>query len=243
MKKTLLFNLILLLIAVLFVQDSRAETTLAGHTRDVTSVAFLPDGTIRLPAAFPGFRLDVTVAFSPDGTILASGSDDGTVRLWDVTTRTNTATLADNPYGVESVAFSPDGTTLATASLYSIKLWDIATLTNTATFAGEYFESVAFSPDGTTLATASWDGIKLWDVATRTSTAIRTAILEETPYGGVKSVAFSSDGTLATASEDGTVKLWDVATGNAAILEGHTDEVTSVAFSPDGTTPRYRVRG
>ena len=46
MKKTLLFNLILLLIAVLFVQDSRAETTLEGHTRDVTSVAFSSDGTI-----------------------------------------------------------------------------------------------------------------------------------------------------------------------------------------------------
>ena len=102
-----------------------------------------------------------------------------------------------------------------------------------ATLAGKIFESMAFSPDGKTLATASWDGIKLWDVATRRS----TAILEETPYGGVKSMAFSPDGTLATGSEDGTITLWDVATGNSATLEGHGHrwDVTSVAFSPDGT--------
>ncbi len=208
MKKILLFNLIL---SILFVQNSLAQTALEGHRRDVTSVAF-----------------------APNGTILASGSEDGTVVLWDMATRTNITTFEDNIYGVESVAFSPDGTTLATASLYSIKLWDIATRTNIATLEGRYFESVAFAPDGQTLASASWEGIKLWDVATRTS----TTILEETPYGGVESVAFSRDGTLATtASEffDDTIKLWNVATGNAITLKGHTGNVTSLVFSRDGT--------
>ncbi len=208
MQKILLFNLIL---SILFVQNSLAQNSLEGHTQDVTSVVF-----------------------SRDGTILASGSDDGTVKLWDMATRTHITTFEDNPYGVESVAFSPDEKTLATASLYSIKLWDIATRTNTATLEGKFFESVAFSPDGKTLASASFDGIKLWDMATRTS----TAILEETPYGGVESVVFSRDGTLATtASEffDYTIKLWDVATGNTITLKGHTGNVTSVVFSRDGT--------
>ena len=131
MKKNRLFTLALLVVGILLVQESHAQTTLVGHSRDVTSVAF-----------------------SPNGTILASGSDDGTVVLWDMVTRTNIATLEDNIYGVESVAFSPDGKTLATASLYSIKLWDVATHTNTATLEGKYFESVAFAPDGKTLASA-----------------------------------------------------------------------------------------
>ena len=194
---------------VLFLRNGLTEDTLVGHTSNVTSVAF-----------------------SPYGTLLASGSDDGTVVLWDVATSTNTATLEDNIYGVDAMAFSHDGTTIATASIYSIKLWDVATGTNIATLEGKFFESVAFSPDGKTLASASWDGIKLWDIATRKT----TLILEETPYGGVESVVFSPDGkTLATASDDGTIKLWDVATGNVFILKGHTDDVYSVAFSSDGT--------
>ena len=199
-------------------------TILEGHTWDVTSVTF-----------------------SPDGTTLASGSRDGTIKLWDVATRINTATLeghtdgvtsvAFSP-GVTSVAFSPDGTILSSASDSQdgmVKLWDVATRTNTARLEGHTrLTSIAFSPDGTTLASGSWDGmVKLWDVATRTNTARL-----EGHTDGVTSVAFSPDGTtLASGLGDGTIKLWDVATRtNIAILEGSVNGVGSAAFSPDGTT-------
>ena len=108
-----------------------------------------------------------SVAFSPDRTTLASGSDDATIKLWDVTTSTNIATLEGHTNRVNPVAFSPDGTTLASGGWEAIKLWDVAARTNIATFKGHTDEvnSVAFSSDGATLASGSRDGtILLWDM-------------------------------------------------------------------------------
>ena len=190
------------------------------------------------------------MAFSPDGTLLASAGgeefqEDGTIKLWDVATHENIATLEGHTDPVFSVVFSPDGTLLASGSGDgtdgTIKLWDVATRENIATLRNVVGDvaSVAFSPDGTMLASASLSDagffdfqgtVKLWDVATREN----IATLEANAF----SVAFSPDGTtLASGSVDGTVKLWDVATReNIATLEGHAYWVWSVSFSPDGTT-------
>ena len=143
-------------------------------------------------------------------TILASGSWDNTVKLWDVATKQNTATLEGHTYVVWPVAFSPDGTTLASGSLdNTVKLWDVATGTNITTLEGhtDGVNSVAFSPDGTLLASGSWDDtVKLWDVATHENIATL-----EGHTGGVYSLEFSPDGTtLASGSGAGTSILWDV---------------------------------
>ena len=174
-----------------------------------------------------------SVAFSlVDATLLATGSRDGTVKLWDVVTQQDIATLEGHMSGVNSVVFSSDGVTLATGSWDgTVKLWDVTTQQDIATLKvyTEGITSVAFSSDEVTLATGSWDRtVKLWDVETERD----IATFRHT--SGVHSVSFSSDGAiLATGSWDRTVKLWDVATRqNIATFEEHTAEVNSVVFSP-----------
>ncbi|MGB4267669.1 MAG: PDZ domain-containing protein, partial [Spirochaetota bacterium] len=109
----------------------------------------------------------LSVAFSPNGELLASGSLDNTVKLWNIIDKTCIATLKGHEKDVKSVAFSPDGKLLASGSRdKTIKLWNVAGKTCIATLAGHEEEvySVAFSPDGKLLASGSADNtIKLWE--------------------------------------------------------------------------------
>jgi WD40 repeat protein len=178
-----------------------------------------------------------SVSFSPDGKTLASGSEDKTIKLWDVATGKPITTLTGHTSTVYGVSFSPDGKTLASRSDdKTIKLWDVATGKPITTLTGHdsQVNSVSFSPDGKTLASGSEDKtIKLWDVATGKPI---TTLKGHASW--VYSVSFSPDGkTLASGSTDNTIKLWDVATGKPiTTLTGHDSWVYSVSFSPDGKT-------
>jgi tetratricopeptide (TPR) repeat protein len=153
-----------------------------------------------------------SVAFSPEGKILASGSRDGTLILWDVAERQPLGQpLTAHKREVMSLAFSPDGKILASGSGdNTVILWDVAErqpLGQPLTAHKREVMSLAFSPDGKTLASGNRDGsLILWDVAERQRLGRPLAGHTASVY----SVAFSPDGkTLVSGSEDSSIILWN----------------------------------
>ena len=196
------------------------------------------------------------LSFSPDGTTLAGGGENK-VWLWDVVGGQVKTTLPGPTDWVTSLSFSPDGTTLAGGGKNKVWLWDVVSgqvKTSFESARGVVF-SLSFSPDGTTLAgggeMGAGDGtnkVWLWDVV---SGRVKASLEHTKPF---YSMSFSPDGmTIATAggswsistasgaggssTGDKTVGLWDVVSGQKkATLIGHTSDVNSVSFSPEGTT-------
>ena len=154
------------------------------------------------------------LAFAPDGSRLVSGDAAGVVKLWDVASGQERASLRANDArsGVAAIAISPDGTLFVTAGFLdrSVRFWNAANGEPRGEFprTGPGVIDLAFSPDGTTLAMARYDGtIPLWEVAPARE---RGAVQAQGQR--LQSVDFSSDGRLlATGGLDGAVRFWDVA--------------------------------
>ncbi|MCJ1267070.1 hypothetical protein MMC22_006955, partial [Lobaria immixta] len=179
-------------------------------------------------------QVDIVV-FSPDGQLLASGSQDCTVRLWNMQTGECCSLLKGYSSDVNIVVFSPDCQLVASASCdCTVRLWDAQNGECRSLFEGhsDWVNSVVFSPDGQLVASGSQDcTVRLWDAQTG-----KCRSLLEGHSGYVQIVVFSPDGQLvASGSWDGTVRLWDAQTGKCrSLFEGHFKWVYSVVFLPDG---------
>jgi WD40 repeat protein len=224
------------------------------HGTLIDPVLFSPDGRLLLTAAFmsdsavlwdiatgqprePRLKHNkhvAALAFSRNGELAATGSYDGTARIWDVASGTLRATI-NHGEGVVAVGFSPQGDRLITGSEDSTaRVWDISTarlLVGPLRHNGSV-RAVAFSPDGERLLTASADGTaRLW-IAT-TGQPMGNLIMHG---GGIWVARFSPDGRrLLTGSWDGTARLWDAASGQSLSRPFvHEDQIRSAVFSSDG---------
>jgi len=238
-------------VAVLWSTDGRRLHTLRGeHRAGLYMATFDPagaliatagrDGTAGIWSAQDG-RLVARlthpasvnwVAFSPSGDRLATGCEDGFVRLFSPAGAPIGSVDTGSP--VTHLSWSPSGDRLASAGQGGARLWDPARSALVRTLdAGESVARVEFAPDGQTIATASAGGaVRLHPVAESGASRILSG-----HRATIYDLAFSADGArLVTASADGTARLFALPAGDlVASLEGHRDVVWSAVFSPDGS--------
>ncbi|XP_043075890.1 TAF5-like RNA polymerase II p300/CBP-associated factor-associated factor 65 kDa subunit 5L [Puntigrus tetrazona] len=175
-------------------------------------------------------------AFLTDGSGLLSCSEDSTVRLWDLSSFTNTVLYRGHAYPVWDVDVSPCGLYFCTASHdRTARLWSFARTYPLRLYAGHLsdVDCVAFHPNSNYVATGSTDKtVRLWSTQQGASVRLFTG-----HRGPVLSLAFSPNGKyLASAGEDQRLKLWDLASGSLfKDLRGHSDSITSLSFSQDSS--------
>jgi WD40 repeat protein/DNA-binding SARP family transcriptional activator len=185
------------------------------------------------------FAAIYTLAYSPHGTLLAAGTANGGIRLWQMPECEPWAAIQDPAGTVYSVAFGgppgADGSILASAGGDEhVRLWHVATQHLLATLDGptNLIWSVAFSPDGAWLAAGDFDGnVIVWQTETR-------QMVHRWPghTAWVRKVLFTPDSQqVISASRDGKVMVWSLATGELQrAWHAHEAWVVSAAISADG---------
>jgi WD40 repeat protein len=192
-----------------------------------TSIEMMHQGVVRV------------TAFSPDGRWVATSSDDGTARVWEVVTGQEIARVEHRGCVVEALSFSPDGRWIISGGRKvssgdyknSALVWEAATGQELARMEHQDgVSAVAFGPDGKLVVSGSQDGtVLVWEAAT----GQEVARMEH--QGGVSAVAFSPNGQwVISGSGDGTARVWEATTGYEIARMEHSGAVWTIAVSPDG---------
>lgn len=245
-------------------RSGKLVRTLTGHTDWLGNIAFSPDekllasagrdGTLRVWRVADGKEREqlrfiaptdpttgepswlTGVAFSPDGKLIAAGSTDGTVRVFDATTGDLLQTLEGHTGWVviRGVEFAPDGKILASASLDgTIRLWDPRTGAQRGVFERRGLRVLAISwhPDGDLLVSSSDEGAEVLVWNRQSGEVVRSL---RSGQGLVTALTYSLDGQmLATGSINGTMRLHLLAENRQLTLTGGSPSSQSIAFVSD----------
>lgn len=239
-------------------ESGELSTSFNGHTADIRSVAWHPEGklivsasddkTIRIWDVASQKLLQVlrghigavtSVAISPDGKFLASGSDDDSIRIWELPEGKLVQTLNGHTNDVHAVAWHPSGKFLGSGgSDHMVRVWDLAAgkLLHTLKGHKEPVLSVAWSPDGKWIASGGRDEkVVIWDF--NTQKMAREFPTKEGAINWVYSVSWSPDGKrIAAGNNDDRIRIWDTESGKLLnnIRLSPVIKVLSVAWNPDG---------
>jgi WD40 repeat protein len=236
--------------------------TFVGHTDQITSLAFSPDGryaysgsadkTLRQWEVATGKELRCIAGFNEggvyainvtaDGRKLLAGSWGGEFRLWDIESARTVQSFKGYANIVSSISISPDGKRALSGSNTgkTFYLWDIETgrELQALTVQSGKASFVNFSKDGKHALSANDESIRMWDL--ESGKEIRTIATGKFGIGAQFALSPDNRYMLSGGSEN-TVKLWDLKTGKEVrTFSGHSRKVISVAFSEDG---RYALSG
>ncbi len=251
-----LFLTVITLLTLPFTISAQQEHTLFRHGGSIRTVAYSPVNSSLFASAGDnravklwnlqndtvttlGHHTDTvnSIAFSADGQLLASGGDDYTFKVWDVSLQREIESsqhITDNSISqIKAVTFSPNGQRLATAGVH-VKLWDTHTWKEITTLRhDEWVWAVAFSADGKLLATGDASGqVNVWNLQSRQLIAQRQA-----DSNAIYAVRFSPNNQiLAGAGYKGQIKLWKVPNWQYLGTLRSNGTVHGISFSPDSRT-------
>ncbi|EKM61722.1 uncharacterized protein PHACADRAFT_248499 [Phanerochaete carnosa HHB-10118-sp] len=234
---------------------------LSGHSKEVHSVKYSPDGarvvsttddgTVKIWDAISGVLLCtleghrnrvLCAVFTPDGRRIVSGSRDHSIKIWDAETGACVTTLTEHRDQVRSIAVSSDGLWMASGADDMVCLWSLeAPYTCRILLKRERWDltySVTFTPDSSTVLAApqyaSSGQLSIWDV--KTAEHLRNLQLPGQPFLSTRSPNFPSARDKFACGSGNSVLILDLASGEARqTFSRHTNDVTCVAYSQDGT--------
>lgn len=217
---------------VWFIKYNPIEKTMATSSSDRIVRLFDVDSNKILQPLFIGYDQIYSIDYSKDGKYLAVCSYDSHIYIIDVQTRQVVKSYKCPTGYVTNIVFSSDGKKLLTTnSDNSIFIWSFETDELLLSFKGhtDLITNIAADPNGNTIATCSFDKtVKIWNSIT--GELISTFTEQDSVYN----IAYGKDGRFLAVSSGNSVNIWEVEAGIIrSSLQGHTNTVTCLAYSPD----------